>query len=130
MVTQGAISQGERRAASAISNLSTHPFSSSPRAATKAAKEVVKQIMDKVTMYPPHLKLRTQFENTGLALPNDEEFKGDISKIMNRVLGLTFDAQKFVLSKTIEQFRKVFAEMRKKNQIDPETKRYYPIHYD
>jgi hypothetical protein len=121
VLMQGAISQGERRAASAMSAGSSYQFSSSPRTATKAARQVVRLIMQGIMQYPEELQLETQFGNTGLSA----DFRGDFSKFMNRVLGLTFEAQKFVLSRTVEQYRNFINDMRKKNEIDPETKRNF-----
>jgi hypothetical protein len=102
-------------------------FSSAPAIATKAARKLVASIMEVLTKFPAALSLKSQFIDTGIANKDSNRFGGDISQFLNRVLGMSFDAQKWVLGLLEYHFDEIRAELWRKNKIDPETKGAYII---
>jgi hypothetical protein len=74
------------------------------------------------TKTPVKYKLKAQFTDTGLAGKNNNGFRGDINQFMNRVLGLSIEAQKFVYNLTVERFQAIMNKLTASNEIDPETK--------
>jgi hypothetical protein len=80
----GAIFQGERRAAAAMS-CGSFQFPSAPDIATKAARKLVASVMEGRTNLPAALSLKSQFTDTGIANKDRKRFGGEISQFLNRV---------------------------------------------